>query len=125
MQATNRTIVAGVEVNLLRKMQMIQAIAVDRTLTLSANRVMLRLINHHNCHTSQCNPGFGTLMKALGLSRTMVINAVNELRLKGYVTVKPGGGRQSNAYIIHWDMGDQVQLTSQAELTGQAQLTPA
>ena len=82
-EATSRDIAPSSGVNLLSKWRMAQAIIADQTCSAADIRVMLRILDHHNCQTGRCDPSVETVMRATGMGRRTVITAIRRAGSEG------------------------------------------
>lgn len=63
----------------------------------AAKLVFIRLVDHRNARTGQCNPSYPTLAHGTGKSRRRVITAIGELEQAGLLTVNRSTGGDPNA----------------------------
>jgi hypothetical protein len=70
------------------KWQMLSAIAADKELSVTGKLVAIRLLDHFNLETGQCNPSYNGIAKALGFTRKRAIVGVQDLESRGWITVQ-------------------------------------
>ncbi|TXN00568.1 helix-turn-helix domain-containing protein [Methylobacterium sp. WL64] len=74
-------------VTLLQKWQLLQAIIADADLSQTAKLVAARLLYHHSSQTGRCSPSYQTLADGIALKRRAMINAVQELESRDWLSV--------------------------------------
>jgi DNA-binding transcriptional MocR family regulator len=67
------------------------AVALQQKYKPRACVLMSRLADHFNCKTGQCNPGFDTLAREMGVTERTVRRAIKELEPDGWIKSKRGG----------------------------------
>jgi hypothetical protein len=86
------------------KLIFIENVLKDSVLSLCAKGVLISLVTiWRNNDRGQCNPGFDTIAKTLGLSRRKVIEAIAELKQAGWIEIvstKGGSKYNTNRYKI-------------------------
>jgi hypothetical protein len=91
----------------------------DTTLSLPAKAVATALLlKFHNEKTGRCDPGAGSIAKAIGISRRTVFNAIAELKDAGWIAVKSiqgGGPNCTNRYSFDFKRMKSASPTDSAQ----------
>lgn len=103
-------------VTLLQKWQLLQAIIADADLSATAKLVAARLLYHHSSQTGRCSPSYQTVADGIALQRRAVIRAVQDLEVRGWLSVNrvKGGdpaaaqGFVTNGFRINFDRSDEA-----------------
>lgn len=74
-------------------------VILDRRLKASSKLVFVRLMDHHNHKTKQCNPSQKTLGESLGMSDRTIRSCLRELEKFGYIGSKQNF-KNSNSYSL-------------------------
>lgn len=82
----------------------IQAVVADRDLEPHAASIGVAAVLVGHSYKDEIFPSVGRIVDLSNLSRSSVFDALNALKLRGYIQVTAGAGRRSSRYLLNWDV---------------------